>query len=138
MRAACETGSWLCPTPGCKAPPRLPPHLGRLLSQVAAALAPLFARVISRGAAPEHHLELPTNATHLLMALEGRLPAAVPEGGVDLLMADLHWLDPPTFFREARRVLAPSGALAAWGYDAPIVVSPPGRMLDPVALAHLR
>lgn len=33
----------------------------------------------------------------------------------------LHWLDPHAFFAEARRVLVPGGAIAAWGYGDPVL-----------------
>jgi SAM-dependent methyltransferase len=36
----------------------------------------------------------------------------------------LHWLDPPAFFAEAKRVLAPGGAIAVWGYGDPILDTP--------------
>jgi hypothetical protein len=36
----------------------------------------------------------------------------------------LHWFDAPSFFAEACRVLAPSGALAAWCYGLPVVERP--------------
>lgn len=33
----------------------------------------------------------------------------------------LHWFDAAAFFSEARRVLAPGGAIAIWGYGDPIL-----------------
>jgi SAM-dependent methyltransferase len=49
----------------------------------------------------------------------------VPDAFVDLVTAaqSLHWFDPAAFFSEARRVLAPGGAIAVWGYGDPILDS---------------
>jgi SAM-dependent methyltransferase len=71
-------------------------------------------------------------------ASAGQIAAAVPhprvdyriapaeESGLDSESVDLvtvaqalHWLDRPTFFAEARRVLRPDGAIAAWTYGNP-------------------
>jgi len=36
----------------------------------------------------------------------------------------LHWFDANSFFREAKRVLAPGGAIAVWGYGDPVLDTP--------------
>lgn len=36
----------------------------------------------------------------------------------------MHWLDLETFYDEVRRVLAPGGAIAVWGYGDPILDTP--------------
>jgi SAM-dependent methyltransferase len=36
----------------------------------------------------------------------------------------LHWLDADAFFREAKRVIAPGGAIAVWGYGDPVLDTP--------------
>ena len=49
--------------------------------------------------------------------------SGLPDGSIDLVTAaqSLHWFDPAAFFGEARRVLAPGGAIAVWGYGDPIL-----------------
>ena len=47
----------------------------------------------------------------------------------------LHWFDAGAFFAEARRVLAPGGALAAWSYGDPTLGDP---ALDAVLRAYAR
>jgi SAM-dependent methyltransferase len=44
--------------------------------------------------------------------------SGLPDRSVDLVTVAqaLHWLDLPRFYAEARRVLRPDGALAAWSY----------------------
>jgi hypothetical protein len=36
----------------------------------------------------------------------------------------LHWLDTEVFFNEVKRVLAPGGAIALWGYGDPVLDTP--------------
>ena len=50
----------------------------------------------------------------------------LPDASVDLVTAAqaLHWFDAAAFFSEARRVLAPGGAIAVWGYGDPIMDTP--------------
>ena len=52
--------------------------------------------------------------------------SGVRDGTVDLVTAAqaLHWFDIATFFAEARRLLAPGGAIAVWGYGDPIIADP--------------
>ena len=47
----------------------------------------------------------------------------LPAGAADIVTVAqaLHWLDLPRFYAEARRVLAPHGALAAWCYGLAVV-----------------
>lgn len=51
----------------------------------------------------------------------------VKSGTADLVVAAqaLHWLDAETFFQEAKRVLAPHGAIAVWGYGDPVLPTEP-------------
>jgi ubiquinone/menaquinone biosynthesis C-methylase UbiE len=45
--------------------------------------------------------------------------SGLPDGAADLITVAqaLHWFDLATFYAEARRVLAPGGAVAAWCYN---------------------
>jgi SAM-dependent methyltransferase len=49
--------------------------------------------------------------------------SGLADASIDLVTAAqaLHWFDARTFFSEARRVLAPGGAIAVWGYGDPIL-----------------
>lgn len=65
--------------------------------------------------------------------------SALAAGRVRLVTVSqaLHWLDAPAFFAEARRVLAPGGALAVWCYGDPALREPAldgalGRIQDAV------
>jgi SAM-dependent methyltransferase len=52
--------------------------------------------------------------------------SGVARGSIDLVTAAqaLHWFDAATFFGEAKRVLAPAGAIAVWGYGDPRLDTP--------------
>lgn len=52
--------------------------------------------------------------------------SGLPDRSVDLVTVAqaLHWLDPELFFNEAKRVLAPGGAIAVWGYGDPVLDTP--------------
>lgn len=52
--------------------------------------------------------------------------SGLPDRSVDLVTVAqaLHWLDPELFFNEAKRVLAPGGATAVWGYGDPVLDTP--------------
>ena len=52
--------------------------------------------------------------------------SGLPDKSVDLVTTAqaLHWLDPESFFNEAKRVLAPGGAIAVWGYSDPVLDTP--------------
>ena len=52
--------------------------------------------------------------------------SGLADRSVDLVTAAqaLHWLDTNSFFREAKRVLAPSGTIAVWGYGDPVLDTP--------------
>lgn len=56
----------------------------------------------------------------------GAEASGLPDRSVDLVTAAqaLHWFDIDAFFQEARRVLAPGGAIAVWGYGDPIMDAP--------------
>lgn len=52
--------------------------------------------------------------------------SGLPDQSVDLVTVAqaLHWLNPEAFFAEAKRVLAPGGAIAAWAYGDPVLDTP--------------
>ena len=52
--------------------------------------------------------------------------SGLPDSSVDLVTAAqaLHWFDAPAFFREAKRVLSPGGAIAVWGYGDAVLDTP--------------
>ena len=52
--------------------------------------------------------------------------SGLPDTSVDLVTVAqaLHWLDTELFFNEAKRVLAPGGAIAVWGYGDPVLDTP--------------
>jgi SAM-dependent methyltransferase len=52
--------------------------------------------------------------------------SGLPDSSVDLVTVAqaLHWFDPPAFFREAKRVLTPGGAIAVWGYGDAVLDTP--------------
>jgi len=52
--------------------------------------------------------------------------SGLPDKSVDLVTVAqaLHWLNTVSFFDEARRILAPGGAIAVWGYGDPVLDTP--------------
>lgn len=58
--------------------------------------------------------------------------SGLPDGAVDLLTVAtaVHWLDFDRFYAEARRVLAPGGALAVWAYNLPRVTPEISALVD--------
>ena len=52
--------------------------------------------------------------------------SGLPDKSVDLVTVAqaLHWLDADAFFREVKRVIAPGGAIAVWGYGDPVLDTP--------------
>ena len=47
----------------------------------------------------------------------------LPSASADLVVTAqaLHWLDADAFFRESKRLLAPHGVIAVWGYGDPVL-----------------
>jgi SAM-dependent methyltransferase len=92
--------------------------------QAALGLAARYARVIATDASAR---QLEHAAPH--PRIEYRLAAAeasgLPEASADLVTVAqaLHWLPVAPFFDEVRRVLAPGGLIAAWGYSLPSLLS---------------
>lgn len=98
--------------------------------QAAVGLAQHFARVVATDAsaaqvsAGERH---PRVAYRVAPAHASGLPPRT----VDLVTVAqaLHWIDPATFYPEARRVAAPGAAIAAWTYGLPVVSPGVDRLL---------
>ena len=85
--------------------------------QAALALARHFSHVLATDMSAEQVAKAPAHAK-----IEYRVAVAEKSGAqnasVDLVTVAqaLHWFDIPAFMNEAARVLAPSGAIAAWTY----------------------
>ena len=92
--------------------------------QAAIPLAQRFDRVFATDASAEQiaHAE-PHARVDYRVALAGS--SGIEAGSVDLVTVAqaLHWLPADAFFAEARRVLAPGGALAVWCY-ARLTIAP--------------
>ncbi len=85
--------------------------------QAAVALAEHFDRVLATDASAQQLTQATPHAR-----VEYRVTAErceLPPASVDLVAVAqaLHWLDRPTFWAEARRVLRPGGVVAAWCYE---------------------
>ncbi len=102
--------------------------------QAAVGLADRFERVIATDASPQqlaHSLPHPR--------VEYRTAAAersgIEGGTVDLVTVAqaFHWFDFEGFFAEARRVLAPGGAIAVWTYNLARVTPEVDRIIDELA-----
>lgn len=86
--------------------------------QATGELAARFARVFASDPSANQIAQAGpiANAT---FAVEPAERSSLATAGVDLITVAqaLHWFDDACFFAEARRVLAPGGVLAAWGYS---------------------
>ncbi|PYQ63818.1 MAG: SAM-dependent methyltransferase [Acidobacteria bacterium] len=93
--------------------------------QAAVALASRFDRVIATDASAG---QIAAASPH--QRVDYRVASAqasgIESGSVDLVAVAqaLHWFDTSAFFAEARRVLRPDGAIAAWTYGNPRVDDP--------------
>jgi len=93
--------------------------------QAALGLAPHFTRVVATDASAAqlaHARPHPRVEYHVALADASGLAA----GSADLVTVAqaLHWLDLDAFYAEARRVLAPGGALAVWTYGDCVLREP--------------
>eukprot|EP00891_Asterochloris_glomerata_P004937 jgi/Astpho2/4937/Aster-06673 len=88
--------------------------------QAAAMLAKRFKRVIATDPSEEQLSHAPeiSNVDFRVGSAES---TGLSDQSVDLITVGqgLHWFDFPSFWPEARRILKPAGAVAAWGYDIP-------------------
>jgi ubiquinone/menaquinone biosynthesis C-methylase UbiE len=102
--------------------------------QAATALAAYFERVVGSDASWQQvsHARAAEGVSYVVATAEA---SGLASGSVDLVTVAqaLHWFDRDRFYAEARRVLAPEGAIAVWSYDDPRVADDPA--LD-AALMH--
>ena len=86
--------------------------------QAAVALAAHFTRVHATDPSERQIAEAKPHE-RVSYVVEQAEHVSLPDGSVDLIVAaqSLHWFDLDRFYSEARRVLKPSGILAAFGYD---------------------
>src|SRR5215470_11482152 len=85
--------------------------------QAAGGLAAHFARVVATDASSaqiEHARPFP----RVQYRVAGADRSGLEPGSVDLVTVAqaMHWIDPPSFYAEVRRVAAPGGIIAVWSY----------------------
>lgn len=90
--------------------------------QAAVPLGALFDRVVATDASAQQiaHARPHPRVTYRVAREDD---SGLPDGAADLVTVAqaLHWLDLDRFYAEARRVLRPGGALAAWCYGLALV-----------------
>jgi SAM-dependent methyltransferase len=93
--------------------------------QAARGLSAYFDRVVATDASAEQ-IALAQPAEGIEYRVARADSSGLPDQSVDLVTVAqaLHWLDPEVFFTEAKRVLAPGGAIAVWGYGDPVLDTP--------------
>lgn len=84
-----------------------------------------FDRVIATDASPEQ-LSRAEPGPGIEYRVAKAESSGLPDKSVDLVTVAqaLHWLDAELFFSEVKRVLAPGGAIAVWGYGDPVLDTP--------------
>ena len=92
--------------------------------QAAVGLARHFERVIATDPSTEQ-ISRATPHPKIEYRVAPAEATGIADASINLVTAAqaLHWFDAPTFFAEAKRVLAPGGAIAVWGYGDPILDS---------------
>ncbi|MEQ1505245.1 MAG: class I SAM-dependent methyltransferase [Myxococcota bacterium] len=107
--------------------------------QAATALAAQFERVVATDASRAQLMHAEPHP-RVEYRCEPASASSLPDGAVDLVTAAsaVHWLDLPSFYAEARRVLRPDGVIALWTYGVGPEVSPEvDRVLEHYATAVL-
>jgi SAM-dependent methyltransferase len=86
--------------------------------QATGELAARFARVFASDPSANQVAQAKPIA-NVTFAVEPAERCSLADGSIDLvtIAQALHWFDHVRFFSEARRVLAPRGVIAAWGYS---------------------
>jgi ubiquinone/menaquinone biosynthesis C-methylase UbiE len=88
-------------------------------------LSSYFDRVIATDASSEQlsHAEPAPRIEYRVAPAES---SGLPDKSVDLVTVAqaLHWLNAELFFNEVKRILAPGGAIAVWGYGDPVLDTP--------------
>jgi SAM-dependent methyltransferase len=99
--------------------------------QAALGLAERFARVIATDASAEQ-LAQATPHPQIEYRQAPAEQSGLPDGAADLVTVAtaVHWLDFDRFYAEARRVLAPGGALVVWSYNLPRVTPEISALVD--------
>lgn len=113
------------------APRRLAVDIATGSGQAARDLAARFERVVAVDGSPQQLEHAARDVPNIEFRLADAHATGLPAGRADLVTVAqaLHWLDRAAFYREARRLLAPSGALAAWCYGL-ATVEAPGHPVD--------
>jgi SAM-dependent methyltransferase len=98
--------------------------------QAALGLADHFARVVATDRSLEQ-IRQAGRHPRVAYRVAAAERSALPDGSADLVTvaAALHWFDLDAFYREATRVLARGGVLAAWSYHAGHLDPPFGELL---------
>jgi ubiquinone/menaquinone biosynthesis C-methylase UbiE len=93
--------------------------------QAARGLAAWFDRVIATDASAEQ-ISMAQPHEKIEYRVAPAESSGLPAHSIDLVTVaqGLHWLDPAAFFHETKRVLAPGGAIAIWGYGDPVLDTP--------------
>ena len=93
--------------------------------QAAAGLASHFQRVIATDAS-ERQISMARPHPSIEFRVATAYDSGLPGSSVDAVTAAqaIHWFDHDRFYREARRVLKPGGAIVIWGYGDPVIGNP--------------
>jgi len=98
--------------------------------QAAVGIASRFAKVVATDASAEmiaHAVRHPR-----IRYAVAKYESGIPDGACDLVTVAqaLHWLDLDALMAECRRVLAPGGLFAAWGYSLCRIAPPIDEIVD--------
>ncbi|HZJ01260.1 MAG TPA: class I SAM-dependent methyltransferase [Gemmatimonadaceae bacterium] len=93
--------------------------------QAAVGLANIFDRVIATDAS-EKQISMAVPHPSIEYRVATASASRLADSSVDAVTVAqaIHWLDHDSFYREARRVLKPDGAMLVWGYGDPVIDDP--------------